>query len=110
MVIAWIYIKRYWKYFLIALAAVFIIAYYILSRKSTTSIDPEESSNALAVGLSEVKDKLTEVANNSTIEVAVAKTKHEETKIELASIASEKDKVKRRGRLAALANKVRDND
>ena len=110
MEIAWIYIKKYWKYLLIGLSALFIIAYYVLFKSKDDVIDPVKSSTKLADGLSEVKDKLTEVANKSTVEVAVAKAKHESVKEELADIAKETDKKERRGRLAALANRMREND
>jgi phytoene/squalene synthetase len=110
MAVAWIYIKKYWKYLLIILGALFVIAYYLFLRKKDDIVDPLKSSTKLADGLSEVKDKLTEVANTSTVEVAVAKAKHETVKEELADIAKEKDKVKRRGRLATLANRMRDDD
>lgn len=110
MNIALIYFKKYWKYLVIILVAIFIIAYYVFLRKKNVSLTPIESSSALSDGLSEVKDSLTEVANNSTIQVAIAKGKHEEVKSELADIAAEDDKNIRRGRLAILANKVRQND
>jgi len=52
----WIFIKKWWKYFLIVIGAVFVLVYYLFLRKSDPA-SPVEISTKLQEGLSEVKEK-----------------------------------------------------
>jgi len=100
----WIFLKKWWKYIIIVIGAIFVIAYYLFFRKKDSK-DTVEISTKLQEGLSEVKQQLQEVSDKAVVEVVAAKKEHIEVKKELKEIAQIKDNTVRRNRLASLAKR-----
>jgi len=98
------YVKRYWKYSLILLPAVFIILLRLINNKKNENReeDIEESAGALRDVVTEIKEEIQEVHMTTAIEVTAAKTKNVEVVKELEEVVKIDDKRERRKRLAAM--------
>jgi hypothetical protein len=101
-----IYAKKYGKYVVIVIGAIFVLLYFLfLKRKNPSAITNTEIVDKISSGLTEVKKQLKEVADKAIVETIIAKTKHEELKQQLKTTAKIKDKETRRNELAKLAKR-----
>jgi len=99
-----IFTKKWGKYIIIILVALFVLAYFIFFKKDDET-NNVEISDKLQKGLKEVKEKLEEASNQAVVETIIAKKEHIETKKQLNEISKIKDKNERRSKLADLAKR-----
>jgi uncharacterized membrane protein YeiB len=98
-------VKLYWKYALILLPLVVLLILKIINdakNKAVGSGTAPTKPDPLATQIQSIKDDLVEAQMTSAVEIAVAKTKNEETIKKLEEIKNIPDKAERRRRLAAL--------
>ena len=97
-------IKKYYKYAVIILPAVFLILIRILSKKRTEKREDtlEQNSVSLMEAIGSIKEDLNEANMTAAIEVTVAKTKDSEKIKELEQVVKIEDKRERRRRLAQM--------
>lgn len=96
------YVKRYWKYSLILLPAVFIIILRLVNRRKDNTGNNPEKDKALAGTIEKIKDDLQETHLETAIEISAAKAKSSEKIKELEKIKQEPDQKKRIERLAGM--------
>ena len=99
--------KKWFKYGLIILGAVFILLYFLfLRKKKDVLVKNNEITDNLTKGLKEIKNKLKETSDKAIVETIIAKTNHEKLKKKLVETAQIKDPEIRRTRLAELAKRT----
>lgn len=98
------YVKKYWKYSLILLPALLIVAIKVINTRKETNKDKDitNSATALNVAISEIKEDLNEAKITAAVEVTAAKTKDAVKIEELKEVIAIKNKSERRKKLAAL--------
>jgi predicted S18 family serine protease len=98
------YVKKYWKFSLILLPAVFIILLRIIMNKKTDRGEKEIEENATALkdAITDIKEELQEVNMTAAVEVTVAKTENAVVEKELAEVVKIDDRRERLKRLADM--------
>jgi hypothetical protein len=99
-----VFVKLTWKYSLILLPVIFLIAVALFSRKKTgtggaNTAPPQPDINTV---LSKVKDRLNEANMQAAIEVTAARTQDQAKLDQLKKVTDIKDDTERRKQLAAL--------
>lgn len=96
------FVKKYWKYSLILIPTIFMLALKILSMIRTRDVKPSTNLNVLKDEVLNVKEKLQEVNTVVKIEAAVEKTKNDQLMSDLKEAQKIEDNRERRKRLAEL--------
>lgn len=96
------YVKKYWKYSLILLPAVFVIIVRLINKRKDNAGNDSSDDKTLATAISKIKDDLTETNLEAAIEISAAKAVNNEKIQELEEIKKEPDQKERIKRLADL--------
>lgn len=95
-------VKKYWKYALILLPAVFVIVVRLLNKRKDPAGTVSEDDKTLATAVEKIKDDLSETNLEAAVEVSAAKARSDEKIKQLEEIKKEPDQKKRIKRLADL--------
>jgi hypothetical protein len=97
------FVKLTWRYILILLPAILIIAAILLSRKKTDPSAPQTGKNdAMNNALNDVKEQMSEATLRTTIEVTAARQQDQDKLDALKKVTEIEDDTERRKQLAAL--------
>lgn len=100
------FVKKYWRYALILIPAVFVLIIKVLAtiRSNNTGSSPTVNSeqNSLKDEVHSIKEKLQEVNSVVKVEAAVAKTNNEQLMDQLKEVQKISDDRERRKRLAEM--------
>lgn len=92
------YVKRYWKYFLILLPAVFIIVIRLVNKKKDNAGDGQTTDDNLSSAVEKIKDDLQETHLETAVEVSAARARSAD-KIkqleEVKKIPNQKERIRR---------------
>lgn len=96
------YVKRYWKYSLILLPAVFIIIIRLVNRKKDNAGNTQSTNENLSGAIEKIKDDLQETHLETAVEVSAARAKSAEKIKQLEKIKEIPEQKERIRRLADM--------
>lgn len=96
------YVKRYWKYSLILLPAIFIIILRVINKRKDKAGNTQSTDQNLSNTLEKIKDDLQETHLETAVEVSAAREKSAERIKELQKVKKIPDQKERLRKLAAM--------
>jgi predicted nucleic acid-binding Zn-ribbon protein len=96
------YVKRYWKYSLILLPAVFLIIIRLVNKRKDNAGSSQSTNQNLSGTIEKIKDDLQETHLETAVEVSAARAKSAEKIRELKKVKEIPDQKERLRRLADM--------